>query len=136
MYIGDSLESWRSKKQQIVSRSLCEAEYRTMASTACELVWLASLLSFFNISVSHMFLYCDNQDAIHLASNQVFYERTKHIKVSCHFVRNKVKSGFLKNFHVRSTDQLADIFTKALHSPAFRAFLIKLGLLNIHQRPA
>ncbi|KAL4341923.1 hypothetical protein GQ457_08G014960 [Hibiscus cannabinus] len=135
-YLGDCLISWRSKKKTTVSRSSCEAEYRAMASVTCELVWLAALLSSFQVAVPQAHLYCDNQSAIHLASNQVFHERTKHIEVDCHFVREKVCIGFIKLFHVRSENQLADIFTKALHFPAFNSFVIKLGLLNIHQIPA
>ncbi|GMI85144.1 cysteine-rich RLK (RECEPTOR-like protein kinase) 8 [Hibiscus trionum] len=135
-YLGDSLISWKSKKQHTVSRSSCEAEYRAMASATCELTWLAALLSSFGIKVSQASLFCDNQSAVHLASNQVFHERSKHIEVDCHFIREKVVVGFLKLFHVRSINQLVDIFTKALPSSMFNHFVFKLGLLNIHQPPA
>ncbi|KAL4323895.1 hypothetical protein GQ457_11G003570 [Hibiscus cannabinus] len=135
-FLGNTLLSWKSKKQHTVSRSSCEAEYRAMATDACELVWIAALLSSFQIHVPQTFLYCDSQSAIHLATNQVFHERTKHIEVDCHFVRDKVNSGFLRLFHVRSHDQIVDFFTKALHVPAFRSFLAKLGLLNIHCLPS
>ncbi|GMI71408.1 hypothetical protein HRI_000810100 [Hibiscus trionum] len=107
-----------------------------MASATCELVWLSALLSSFNVSISQTTLYCDNQSTIHLATNQVFNERTKHIEVDCHFIREKVCSGFLKIFHVRSCNQLADLFTKALNLPAFRSLMAKLGLLNIHTASA
>ncbi|GMI85897.1 hypothetical protein HRI_002259000 [Hibiscus trionum] len=135
-YNGDCLISWKSKKQHTVSRSSCEAEYRAMASATCELVWIAALLSSFHIATPTVFLYCDNQAAIYLASNQVFHERSKHIEVDCHFIRDKVSTGFLKLFHVRSSDQLADIFTKGLHLLAFTALMSKLKLLNIHQSSA
>ncbi|GMI79751.1 cysteine-rich RLK (RECEPTOR-like protein kinase) 8 [Hibiscus trionum] len=134
-FLGNTLISWKSKKQNVVSRSSCEAEYRAMATATCELVWLQSLLSSFQIPVPHVVLYCDNKSAIQLAMNQVFHERTKHIEVDCHFIRDKINSGFLKLLHVRSSNQLADIFTKALPLPAFQSIMSKLGLLNIHQTP-
>ena len=62
-----------------------------MASTTCELIWLKSLLH--DLGVSHpqpMQLYCDNKAALHIAANTVFNERTKHIELDCHFVREKI----------------------------------------------
>ncbi|KAE8695687.1 hypothetical protein F3Y22_tig00110694pilonHSYRG00275 [Hibiscus syriacus] len=107
-----------------------------MAMATFELVWLVSLLSSFHEDIDYARLYCDNQAAINLATKQMFHERTKHIEVDCHFVRDKVKAAFLKLFHVRSSDQLADIFTKTLWPPMQRGFIAKLGLLNIHEHPA
>ncbi|GMJ09011.1 hypothetical protein HRI_004570300 [Hibiscus trionum] len=107
-----------------------------MAVATCELVWIAFILSSFQILVHIASLYCDNQSAMHLAMNQVFHERTKHIEVDSHFVRDKIHDGFLTLFHVRSNNQLADIFKKTLHSPNFNFFVIKMGLLNIHKSPS
>ncbi|GMJ09050.1 cysteine-rich RLK (RECEPTOR-like protein kinase) 8 [Hibiscus trionum] len=136
IFLGNNLVSWKAKKQQIVSLSSCEAEYRAMATAVCELVWLRSLLSSFKIDVPTASLYCDNQSAIHLANNHVFHEYTKHVEVDCHFIRDKVQDGFIKLFHVRSANQLADIFTKTLHPPAFKSLVLKMILLNIHSSPS
>jgi hypothetical protein len=85
--IGGNLISWRSKKQNIVARSSAEAEYRAMAATTCELTWLRQLLQQLKLAdVKTMKLICDNQAALHIASNPVFHERTKHIEIDCHFV--------------------------------------------------
>ncbi|XP_068328140.1 uncharacterized mitochondrial protein AtMg00810-like [Pyrus communis] len=87
-FVGGNLVTRRSKKQSVVTRSSAEAKYQAMASPVCELIWLKSLL--FDIgfpSNEPMSMFCDNQAAMHIASNHVFHERTKHIEVDCHYVR-------------------------------------------------
>ena len=120
--------TWKSKKQSVVARSSAEAEYRAMAATACELIWLKILLADLGIMCAlPIVLHCDNQAAMHIAANPVFHERTKHIEVDCHFIRNQVQAKVLKTAYVRSADQLADVFTKVLSSAQFGRLLSKLG---------
>ncbi|RVW88368.1 Retrovirus-related Pol polyprotein from transposon TNT 1-94 [Vitis vinifera] len=77
-----------------VARSSAEAEYRAMALATCELIWLRHLLQELRFGKDEqMKLICDNQAALHIASNPVFHERTKHIEVDCHFIREKIASG-------------------------------------------
>jgi len=103
-----------------------------MASTTSELIWIKQLLN--DMKVEHtgaMKMFCDNQATRHIASNPVFHERTKHIEVDCHFVREKVQSGEIETPFVRSKEQLADIFTKALNKSSHLDILGKLGLINL-----
>ena len=82
---------WKSKKQNVVARSSADAQYRVMANVTCELIWLKQLLEELKFcEVSPMKLVCDNQAALHIASNPVFHERTNHIEIDCHFIKEKL----------------------------------------------
>ncbi|KAG4974286.1 hypothetical protein JHK87_031107 [Glycine soja] len=104
-----------------------------MVSVTCELQWLTYLLEDFGIQFSRpALLYYDNRSALHIAENLVFHERTKHIEIDCHIVREKIQFGLLKLLPIASVDQLADIYTKALPLSAFQFLNCKLGMSNIH----
>jgi hypothetical protein len=130
--VGGNLVTWKSKKQNMVARSSAEAEYRAMASTASELIWIKQLLEDMKFTYSEPTqMYCDNQVARHIASNPVFHERTKHIEVNCHFVRENVQARIIETPFVRSQEQIADILTKALDRGPFEKLLVKLGSIDI-----
>ena len=91
-----------------------------MASVTSEIVWLIALLSTFgHIHKQPASLYCDSKAALYIAANPVFHERTKHIKIDCHFIREKIQDGVIKTFHVPTRYQLGDLFTKPLSQKQF-----------------
>ncbi|KAL1216651.1 Retrovirus-related Pol polyprotein from transposon RE2 [Cardamine amara subsp. amara] len=131
--LGQSPVSWKTKKQQTVSKSSAEAEYRAMSFLASELLWIKGLLLSLGIRHDHpMKMYCDSKSAIYISTNPMFHERTKHIENDCHFVRDHIQAGTMLPQHVSTTQQLADIFTKPLGRLAFDSFRSKLGILDLH----
>ena len=130
IFIGDSIISWKSKKQATVSRSSAEAEYRALASV----IWITQLITDLHVKVlMPTTVLCDNQATTAIASNPTFHERTKHIEIDCHFVRDKIVDGFLKVLPVKFSLQLADMFTKALPASTLSRLISKLGIIDIHR---
>lgn len=100
-----------------------------MADATCELIWLTTLLREMHCpTLSPATLFCDNQSVLYIASNPVYHERTKHVEIDCHVVREKLQSGFLKTLHVRSDLQLADILTKPVQPGLFKSLISKIGI--------
>eukprot|EP00252_Welwitschia_mirabilis_P002409 TRINITY_DN1235_c0_g1_i6.p1 TRINITY_DN1235_c0_g1~~TRINITY_DN1235_c0_g1_i6.p1 ORF type:complete len:1428 (+),score=264.56 TRINITY_DN1235_c0_g1_i6:585-4868(+) len=131
--LGGNLVTWRSKKQSVVARSSAEAEYRAMAQGICELLWLRKLMEELQLSsMESLCLYCDNKAAISIAHNPVQHDRTKHIEIDRHFIKEKLADGSLHLSHVTSKGQLADIFTKGLYNKQFHNLLCKLGMCDIY----
>ncbi|KAM2157368.1 hypothetical protein ACFX1R_042950 [Malus domestica] len=120
VYLGSNLILWQSKKQSTVSRSSTEAEYKALAQCAADVFWIRSL--FKDI---HQFLptppalHCDNLFALALSSNPVFHSKIKHLDTDYHFAREKVQKGDISVHYIPTDDQIADVFTKGLHSPVF-----------------
>jgi hypothetical protein len=133
VFFGNSLISWRTKRQKTVFLSNAETEYRAMAGTCCELTWLRHLLTDLHMLISDpVTLHCDNQVALHIAKNPVFHERTRHIEMDCHFIRDKILQGEIATRYMISSQQLADVFTKTLGKEKFKQLMCKLGVIDIH----
>ena len=124
--------SWRSKKQSVVARSSAEAEFRSMAHGVCELLWLRTMLDELGYPVREpMKLYCDNKAAISIAHNPVQHDRTKHVEVDRHFIKEKLNLGLICTPYVSTHDQVADVLTKGVNKISLQTMLCKLGMLDI-----
>ncbi|KAK9078446.1 hypothetical protein SSX86_002503 [Deinandra increscens subsp. villosa] len=129
VYFGSNLISWSSKRQTTISRSSAEAEYRGVANVVAELCWIRNLLLELHRPLTRAsIVYCDNISAIYLSGNPVQHQRTKHIELDIHFVREQVQRGMVRVLHVPSRFQIADIFTKGLPRVLFEDFRSSLSL--------
>ena len=114
VYVGNSLISWTSKKQPIVSLSSCEAEYIAAAETVKSILSVRSIIKELTTLNEPIELYLDNTGAAAIAQKDLNNQRTKHIDVRFHFIREWVQSGTIKVLKVHTTKNVADIFTKSL----------------------
>lgn len=113
----------------MLSRSSAEAEYHGVANAVAETCWLRNLLRELHTPLSSATLvYCDNVSAVYLSSNPVQHQRTKHIEIDIHFLRDLVAAGQVRVLHVSSCYQYADIFTKGLPYALFQEFRTSLSV--------
>ena len=105
-----------------------------MALGMCELLWLKIVLEDLKVKwEGPIRLYCDNKSAISIAHNPVQHDRTKHVEVDKHFIKEKLDSKLICTPNVPTGGQVADILTKGLSNPTFRNILDKLGMIDLYQ---
>ncbi|KAI1000752.1 hypothetical protein K3495_g7445 [Podosphaera aphanis] len=135
LYYGGPI-SWASKKQTSIATSSAEAEYISQAMYTKQGQWFAQILRDLrmdhiineNRNTAHM--YGDNQGALALAKNPHLYERSKHIDICYHFVRDLAEKKRLVIDYVPTIDMVADGMTKSLQRVAFERFKRLLGLVE------
>jgi hypothetical protein len=131
VFLGDNLISWSSKCQNVISRSSAEAEYRIVTNDVVEACWLRQLhVELHNPLSRATLVYCDNVSAVYLSTNLVQHQRTKHVEIDLHFVRERVAVRNVHVLHVSMTSQFADIFTKGLPSSVFSEFRSSLNICS------
>ncbi|GJS15447.1 uncharacterized mitochondrial protein-like protein [Tanacetum coccineum] len=134
--LGSCLISWSSKKQLVVSRSSTEAKYKALADSTCDMTWLQCLFRDFLVHTpTPIPIYCDNESTIASASNLVHHARTKHIKIDCHFMRDKIKSNLVLPIFIPSKLQAADVLTKGLPKALHYNCLSKFGICDPYTLP-
>ena len=104
-----------------------------MAQGVCELLWMKIILDDLKIKYeAPMGLACDNKSAISIAHNPVQHDRTKHVEIDRHFIKEKLDDGLIATEYIPSRLQLADMFTKGLPIKQFEDLTCKLGMIDIH----
>ena len=127
--MGSTLISWSSRKQGSIAQTIAEADYIAASDAYKEAVWLRKLLSdLFEGKLNSTIIHCDNQSCIKLSENPVFHDRSKHIEMRYHFIRDLVQRGALKLQYIRTDEQIADIPTKPLTTTKFIYFCDKLDM--------
>jgi hypothetical protein len=111
-FLGRSLVSWSSKKQNYVALSISQAEYIAVGACCAQLLWMKQTLRNFGCEFKRIPLLYHNESAIKLANNLVQHSRTKHINIRHHFLRDHEAKGDIELCYVNTENQLADIFTK------------------------
>lgn len=103
VFLGDTLISWSSKRQNTISRSIVEAKYRGVANGVSEATWIQNLLLELKCPLQRAtIVYCDNVSDVYLSLNPVKHQRTKHVELDIHFVCERVALGQVRVLHVPS----------------------------------
>lgn len=130
--IFGNMVSWSIKKQNTVSLSSTEAEYKSLSTAVCETPWLRMLLNEMEFNVDKPTIIHEvNQPAIHLAKNRENSKRTKHLDIRYHFIKDEIQNGSVDLKYICTRDKIADIFTKGLGGQSFSYLRDKLGLLRL-----
>ena len=134
--MGESMISWKSKKQATVSRSSAEAEYRSMASSIAEITWIVKLFKELGAKIqTPVSVYSDSKSAIQIVANPVLHERTKHTELDCHFIREKIQQGLVETKYLHTKEHEADMLTKGLGKSQHEYLLSKFGVMNLFIPP-
>jgi hypothetical protein len=129
-FLGRSLVSWSPKKQSSVALSTAEAEYVVVGWCCAQLLWMRQTLRDFGYNLSKVPLLCDNESAIRLADNPIEHNRTKHIDIRHHFLRDHQQRGDIDVSHTSTENQLADIFTKPVDEKKFCRLRSEINILD------
>jgi hypothetical protein len=129
-FLGRSIVSWSSKKQNCVALSTAKAKYVAAGACCAQLLWMRQTLRGFGCRFTKILLLCDNESAIKFANNPISHLRTKNIDVRHHFLRDHESKGDIEIRHLCIEKQLANIFTKPLDELRFCALCSELNILD------
>lgn len=124
--------TWQSKKQNVVARSSAKAKFKAIAHGICEVLWIKQLLEEHKVSSPlPMKVFCDNKVVIVIAHNLVPHDRTKHVEIDKHFIKEKLENGLIVMPYIPTVKQVANILTKRLPKKQFDDLVSKLAMNDI-----
>lgn len=125
--------AWRSSKQSVVSRSSAKSELRALAHGVCERMWLQRMLKELKLATdSPIKIKGNSKSAIAMVENPIYHERTKHVEIDKHFIKEKIDMGIIDLAHIPAQLQVDDVFTKPLARALLEEFRSKLGMTDIY----
>ncbi|GKB26670.1 hypothetical protein Tco_0866071 [Tanacetum coccineum] len=125
---GRDQGNWKATLQHVVALSTTEAEYMALTEAVKESIWLKGLLIELGVNLRSVVVNCDNQSSIYLSRNAMFHERTKHINVRYHFIREIVESKEIEVAKIGTKDNAANAFKKVVLGPKFKYCMEILGV--------
>ncbi|GJS02857.1 hypothetical protein Tco_0319365 [Tanacetum coccineum] len=128
-FLGRRLISWQCKKQTIVATSSTEAEYVVAASCCAQVLWIQNQLLDYGFNFMNTKIFIDNQSTICIVKNPVFHQRTKHIEIRHHFIRDANEKNLIQVLKIHTDDNVADLLTKAFDGPRFEYLVVHIGMV-------
>ncbi|GJV13691.1 putative ribonuclease H-like domain-containing protein [Tanacetum coccineum] len=130
-FLGRRLISWQCKKQTIVATSSTEAEYVAAASCCAQVLWIQNQLLDYGFNFMNTKIFIDNQSTICIVKNPVFHQRTKHIEIRHHFIRDANEKNLIQVLKIHTDDNVADLLTKAFDGPRFEYLVVHIGMMDM-----
>ncbi|GJW09758.1 putative ribonuclease H-like domain-containing protein [Tanacetum coccineum] len=130
-FLGRRLISWQCKNQTIVATSSTEAEYVAAASCCAQVLWIQNQLLDYGFNFMNTKIFIDNQSTICIVKNPVFHQRTKHIEIRHHFIRDANEKNLIQVLKIHTDDNVADLLTKAFDGPRFEYLVVHIGMVDM-----
>ncbi|GJT24498.1 hypothetical protein Tco_0894435 [Tanacetum coccineum] len=130
-FLGRRLISWQCKKQTIVATSSTEAEYVAAASCCAQVLWIQNQLLDYGFNFMNTKIFIDNQSTICIVKNPVFHQRTKHIEIRHHFIRDANEKNLIQVLKIHTDENVADLLTKAFDGPRFEYLVVHIGMVDM-----
>ncbi|GJX02576.1 putative ribonuclease H-like domain-containing protein [Tanacetum coccineum] len=130
-FLCKRLISWQCKKQTIVTTSSTEAEYVTAASCCAQVLWIQNQLLDYGFNFMNTKIFIDNQSTICIVKNLVFHQRTKHIEIRHHFIRDANEKNLIQVLKIHTDNNVADLLTKAFDGPRFEYLVVHIGMVDM-----